>query len=113
MCLAVPGKILSVSDSGDPVIGRKAMIDFQGSRLEASLAMTPEAGPGDWVLVHAGFAMTVLDEEEARQNWEMLREALGDEVELVGNAPGSDAASPSDADASRRAAPSRDAEGSE
>ena len=119
MCLAVPGKILSVSDSGDPVIGRKAMIDFQGSRLEASLAMTPEAGPGDWVLVHAGFAMTVLDEEEARQNWEMLRQALGDEVELVGNAPGSAPADPgidvsspagqSDDDASRPSAPDPEA----
>lgn len=62
-------------------------MDFQGSRLEASLAMTPEARPGDWVLVHAGFALTVLDEDEALRTWDMLREALGDELPLPGTQP--------------------------
>ncbi|MCP4544926.1 MAG: HypC/HybG/HupF family hydrogenase formation chaperone [bacterium] len=87
MCLAVPGKILEIVDSGEPVIGRTAMVDFQGSRLEASLAMVPEAEVDDWVLVHAGFAMSVLDEKEAKENWDMLKAALGDDVELVGNEP--------------------------
>ncbi len=77
MCLAVPGKILDVKENVvDPALGRTAMVDFQGSRVEASLAMTPEAGLGDWVLVHAGFAIAQLDEEEARETFESLREAL-------------------------------------
>ena len=84
MCLAVPGKILSVSAADEGPLGPMAMVDFQGSRLEVSLAMTPEAGPGDWLLVHAGFALTVLDEAEARETWETLRLALGDDLELPG-----------------------------
>ena len=67
MCLAVPGKIIEVTGSGnDPVNGRVATVDMQGSRIEASLAMTPVADVGDWVLVHAGFALTVVDEQEAK-----------------------------------------------
>ena len=50
-------------------------MDFQGSRLEVSLAFTPEAKPGDWVLVHAGFALNLLDEDEARETWAYLQEA--------------------------------------
>jgi len=73
MCLAVPGKIAEITDApDDPVGGRVAAVDFQGSRVEVSLAMTPEAEPGDWVLVHAGFAITLLDEDEARETWEYL-----------------------------------------
>jgi hydrogenase expression/formation protein HypC len=87
MCLAVPGKILDVLEGleeseGAAPVGRSAVIDFQGSRLEASLAMTPDAGVGDWVLVHAGFAIAQLDEAEARETFESLQLALGEEVEL-------------------------------
>ncbi len=85
MCLAVPGKILSIVDGVDPGIGRVATVDFQGSRIEASLAMVPEAKEQDWILVHAGFALTVLDEEEAKETWETLRMALGEDVELAGD----------------------------
>jgi hydrogenase expression/formation protein HypC len=88
MCLAIPGRILSIEDNGDPVTGVTALVDFQGSRVEASLAMTPEAVKGDWVLVHAGFAMTILNEAEARENWESLKLALGEDIELPGKAPG-------------------------
>ncbi len=88
MCLAVPGKILSIEEGPDATLGRVATIDFQGSKMEASLAMTPEAATGDWVLVHAGFALTVLDEAEARETWETLKTALGDHFELPGEAPG-------------------------
>ncbi len=85
MCLAVPGHIMEVTEVGDDaVIGRLGVIDLQGSRIEASLAMVPDAGKGDWVLIHAGFALTVLDEDEARATWDSLREALGDEIELPG-----------------------------
>ena len=85
MCLAVPGKIIEVTKmNDDPVNGRLATVDMQGSRVEASLAMTPEANEGDWVLVHAGFALTVVDEQEAKETWEALQLALGDDVELPG-----------------------------
>jgi hydrogenase expression/formation protein HypC len=50
-------------------------VDFQGSRAEVSLALVPEASAGDWVLVHAGFAISVLNEAEARETWQYLEEA--------------------------------------
>jgi len=79
MCLAVPGKIIEIKDTAaDPALGRTGTVDFQGSKVEASLAMTPDAGVGDWVLVHAGFAITQLDETEALETFESLREALVD-----------------------------------
>jgi hydrogenase expression/formation protein HypC len=84
MCLAVPGKIVSVSEAPADAPGDLALVDFQGSQVEVSLAMTPQAGPGDWVLVHAGFAITQLDEAEAMETFESLRLALGDEIELPG-----------------------------
>jgi hydrogenase expression/formation protein HypC len=81
MCLAVPGKIIKVTGSGDdPLNGRVATVDMQGSRVEAVLSMTPDADVGDWVLVHAGFALTVVDEAEAKETWEALQIALGDDV---------------------------------
>ena len=88
MCLAVPGRILSVREDGEGAIGRTATVDFQGSRVEASLAMTPDASEGDWILVHAGFALTVLDEKEARETYASLRIALGEEEGSSGNEPG-------------------------
>jgi hydrogenase expression/formation protein HypC len=55
-----------------------ALVDFQGNRLEVSTVLTPEVGAGDWVLVHAGFAITQLDEETARQTWTYLNGLYGD-----------------------------------
>lgn len=70
MCLAVPGKIIAVEGGADePRTGR---IDFNGSRMNASLLFTPEAQVDDWVLVHAGFAIRRLDEQEARKTWDYL-----------------------------------------
>jgi hydrogenase expression/formation protein HypC len=71
MCLAVPGKVISVSGS-DSETGRTAVVDLQGNRVETSLALTPEAGEGDWVLMHAGFAIEVIDEDHAREIWQYL-----------------------------------------
>ncbi|MBN1444073.1 MAG: HypC/HybG/HupF family hydrogenase formation chaperone [Planctomycetes bacterium] len=82
MCLAVPGKITGVTDSDDPAAGRIATVDFQGNRVEVSLALVPEAGCGSWVLVHAGFALNVLDEREALETWRWLEAA-----ELVDGVP--------------------------
>ena len=71
MCLAVPGKIIDVGRD-DSVTGAIATVDFQGSRIDVSLAITPGANIGDWVLVHAGYALTVLDRQAARETWEYI-----------------------------------------
>jgi hydrogenase expression/formation protein HypC len=63
MCLAVPGVVLEIV--GDDPAFRRGSVDFSGVRREVSLAFTPEVQCGDYVLVHAGFALTVIDAEEA------------------------------------------------
>jgi len=68
MCLAVPGRVIERT-------GDEAVVDFQGSRVSVSMLLTPEVQPGEWVLVHAGFAISRLDEQEARQTWDYLRQA--------------------------------------
>ena len=72
MCLAVPGKILSVE--GDDPILRAGKVSFGGVVKDINLAYVPEAGPGDYVLVHVGFAISVIDEAEAMQVFEYLRQ---------------------------------------
>ena len=72
MCLAVPGKIMSIS--GEEPLMRMGKIDFGGIFKEASLAYVPEAQIGDYVIVHVGFAISRLDEEEANKVFEYLRE---------------------------------------
>lgn len=72
MCLAVAGRILSVSGDG---IARAATVDLAGQPREISLAMLPDAGVGEWVVVHAGHALRTLDEEEAAE-----LAALSDEI---------------------------------
>ncbi len=76
MCLAVPAKVVECN-------GDEAVVDLQGSTLRISRILTPEVVRGDWVLVHAGFAITRLDEADARETWDYLRQAF---PELVGEA---------------------------
>lgn len=71
MCLAVPGKVLEIN-AGDPM--RMARVDFGGIVRDASLAYVPEAQVGDYVIVHAGFAISRLDEEEALETFRLLEE---------------------------------------
>ena len=59
MCLAIPGKILDVRDGGG--LFARGRVDFGGVVREVSLVCTPDAGIGDWVLVHAGLAIAVVD----------------------------------------------------
>lgn len=75
MCLAVPGKIVAVQESEGSDVGRSGIVDFQGSRVEVSLDLVPDAGEGSWVLVHAGFALNELDEAEALETWKWLQQA--------------------------------------
>ncbi len=72
MCLAVPGKITGIT--GEDPLMRMGKIDFGGILKEASLAYVPEAQVGDYVIVHVGFAISRLDEDEANKVFEYLRE---------------------------------------
>jgi hydrogenase expression/formation protein HypC len=82
MCLAVPGKLLSVQ--GEDPLERSGRVSFGGVIKEVSLACAPEARPGDYVLVHVGVAIGVVDAEEAEETFRYLR-AMG---ELEGLEPG-------------------------
>lgn len=62
MCLAIPGRVLEKIEENGLVMG---LIDYSGTRNKACLTYTPEAGVGDYVIVHAGFALQVLNEDEA------------------------------------------------
>jgi hydrogenase expression/formation protein HypC len=68
MCLAVPGQVIACQ-------GDDATVELQGNTLQVSKILTPAAGPGDWVLVHAGFAITQISADEARETWDSLRQA--------------------------------------
>lgn len=79
MCLAVPGKIVSISGMNEWRGGR---VSFGGIVKEVNLAYVPEAKEGDYVLVHVGFAISVVDEAEAMQTLEYLKR-MGDFGELA------------------------------
>jgi len=71
MCLAVPGKILDTEEIGENRIGR---IQFGGITRQAYLDWVPEAQVGDYVLVHVGFAISRVDEAEARRTYDLIEE---------------------------------------
>ena len=71
MCLAVPGKILEAPDLG---ICRIAKVEFGGVTRKVSLDFVPDAQPGDFVLVHVGFAISRIEEEEAKRAYDALLE---------------------------------------
>ncbi len=72
MCLAVPGKILAV-EGDDPYL-RSGRVSFGGIVKEVNLAYTPEARVGDYVLVHVGFALSTVDETDALEIFEYLKQ---------------------------------------
>jgi hydrogenase expression/formation protein HypC len=67
MCLAVPARIVELESD-------KATVDAMGNRFSARTTLLPEAKVGDIVLVHAGFAIAVVDEEEAKKTWQLIQE---------------------------------------
>lgn len=76
MCLAVPGKIIALEEN-------RAEVELSGNVLEADVSLVDEPALGDWVLVHAGFAIEKLDEEEARKTLDLfaeMGELAGDEL---------------------------------
>jgi hydrogenase expression/formation protein HypC len=76
MCLAIPGRVIEIVDPAN----RIASVDVAGVRRKVNIGLLdgdgPGVGPGDWVLIHVGFAMSRVDEEEALETRRML-EALG------------------------------------
>jgi hydrogenase expression/formation protein HypC len=83
MCLAIPGRILEAVDSG---WNRIAKVQFGGVTRQVYLDFVPEAGVGDYVLVHVGFAVSKVDEAEAKRTYELL-EQMGELEEDGETAP--------------------------
>lgn len=86
MCLAIPGKILSIAGED---VARLARVDFGGIVREVNLCYVPEAKIDDYVIVHVGFAISVVDEAEAARVFEYLKEMgeFGELAELTPDAP--------------------------
>ncbi len=79
MCLGIPGKIIDVYEKNDLPMGK---IDFNGIAKEVCLAYVPEAKPGDYALIHVGFAISLMDEEEAQETLKLIQQVadLNDEL---------------------------------
>jgi hydrogenase expression/formation protein HypC len=67
MCLAIPARIIELD-------GDRAVVDAMGNRWKAKTTLLPEAKLGDLVLIHAGFAISLVDEEEAKKTWQIIAE---------------------------------------
>ncbi|MFH1884855.1 MAG: HypC/HybG/HupF family hydrogenase formation chaperone [Planctomycetota bacterium] len=67
MCLAIPARIVELE-------GDKAVVDAMGNRWRAKTTLLPEAKLGDLILIHAGFAISLVDEEEAKKTWQLIAE---------------------------------------
>ena len=67
MCLAIPARIVELE-------GDRAVVDAMGNRWKAKTTLLPHAKLGDLVLIHAGFAISLVDEEEAKKTWQLLAE---------------------------------------
>ena len=79
MCLGIPGEVVEVRDEDGVRVGK---VRFGGISRDVCLACVPETEPGDWVLVHVGFAISRLDAEEAARTYAVLRELAAEEEGL-------------------------------
>ncbi len=70
MCLGIPAQIVGLVDPGDGI----AKAEISGVRRDISIALCPEAKVGDWVLVHVGFALATMDEQQAKETLELLEQ---------------------------------------
>jgi hydrogenase expression/formation protein HypC len=70
MCLGIPGKIITIYENHGT---KMAKIDFGGVSREVCIEVIPEAKPGDWTIVHAGFALNLLSEDEAQETLDILQ----------------------------------------
>jgi hydrogenase expression/formation protein HypC len=80
MCLAIPARVILMNEN------QMAEVDIHGVTRTVSLSMTPDAEVGSWVLIHAGFAIQVVDEEFAAESWELIKQIEWDDgdVEALG-----------------------------
>jgi hydrogenase expression/formation protein HypC len=91
VCLGVPGKVLSVEENAQGMI--MGTVSFAGVNKEICLAYLPEAKPDDYVIVHAGFAISIIDEQEASETFEILRR-MGELADLEDAGEGAPGAGP-------------------
>lgn len=91
MCLGIPGRILEISDAAPEDPMRMGKVEFSGISRDICLAYLPEVQVGDWVLVHVGFAISKIDEEEASEIFSYI-EQIGELSEMQD--PFDDAAPP-------------------
>jgi hydrogenase expression/formation protein HypC len=68
MCLGIPAKVVQIDDSG------QGKVDYLGTKVKTNFILLEEVKKGDWVIVHAGFAISKLDEKEAKETLDLLRE---------------------------------------
>jgi hydrogenase expression/formation protein HypC len=68
MCLAIPAKVIRIDESG------AGLVDYMGSELRTNFALLPQVRKGDWVIIHAGFAISRLTPGEARETLKLFRE---------------------------------------
>jgi hydrogenase expression/formation protein HypC len=73
MCLAVPAKIVEIDESG------QGTASYMGSEVKANFSLVPRARPGDWVILHAGFAISVMNAREARETLRLFKELAATE----------------------------------
>ena len=87
MCLAIPGKVIEIYKEDDLLMGR---VDYAGTVKTACLEYVPDVQVGQYALVHAGFAISVVDEEEAQKTYDLWRamanETLDEEVDTLPDA---------------------------
>jgi hydrogenase expression/formation protein HypC len=78
MCLAIPGKVIDIDASVSPVMGK---VSFGGIKKEVCLELVPEVKVGNYVIVHVGFAINLIDEDEAEETLKLIDQmnALGNE----------------------------------
>ncbi|MHB1682214.1 MAG: HypC/HybG/HupF family hydrogenase formation chaperone [Bacilli bacterium] len=77
MCLAVPGEVLDID-------GSMALVDMAGVRRRVCIDLLDEVHPGDYVLVHVGFALQIIDEREAQETLELLRACFQEDLRAAG-----------------------------
>jgi len=71
MCLAIPGKIVSIDENSSP---KMAKVSFSGALRDICIDWVPDVKPGEYVLVHVGFALNIIDEEEANETLKLLND---------------------------------------
>ncbi len=82
MCLSIPGKLIEIVAELDPTF-RIGKVDFDGIKKDVNLAMVPEAKIGDYLLVHVGAAISIINEQEAKETFELIKK-MGEMEDLEG-----------------------------